>query len=103
MGRFDGKVALITGAARGQGRNHALRFAREGADVIVLDMCRDMGSVPYSLASRVELDEVVESVKEIGTRAYAAVVDVRDLDGMTTAVADGVATLWSSPKRHGGT
>jgi len=93
MDQFTGKVALITGAARGQGRNHAVRLAREGADVILVDICAQIESVPYPLASRADLDETVRLVELEGRRAYAEVLDVRDLPALEAAVAAGVAEL----------
>ena len=65
-GRVAGKVALITGAARGQGRSHALRLAAEGADIIALDICRQIESVPYPLSTPEDLEETARQVKELG-------------------------------------
>ncbi|SFN36702.1 SDR family mycofactocin-dependent oxidoreductase [Pseudonocardia ammonioxydans] len=93
MGRFDGKVALVTGAARGQGRNHALGLAREGADVIVVDLCDDIRSVPYALGTEADLAETVKLVETEDRRAVQAVVDVRDADAMAGAVDAAVAEL----------
>jgi SDR family mycofactocin-dependent oxidoreductase len=93
MGRVEGKIALITGAARGQGRNHAFRLAEQGADVIALDMCEDIPSVPYSLSTEDDLLETVEGVEKRGRRVVSAKVDTRDLDGLTDAVSKGVAEL----------
>ncbi len=93
MSRLDGKVALITGAARGQGRSHALRLADEGADVIAFDLCRQIESVPYPMAGSDDLVTTVDLVKSRGRRIYAAEVDVRDLDGLQEAVAAGVDVL----------
>ena len=59
-GKFEGKVVVITGSARGQGKSHALGFAREGADVVVNDICRNAASVPYNLACEAELNGTVE-------------------------------------------
>ena len=93
MNRLEGKVALITGAARGQGRSHALRMADEGADIIALDSCRQIDTVPYPMADRDDLVTTVDLVKSRGRRAFAAEVDVRDLKGLQGAVAAGVTEL----------
>ena len=92
-GRVAGKVALITGAARGQGRSHALRLAKEGADIIALDICRQIESVPYPLATPEDLEETARQVKEIGQNVVTREVDVRDGEALTAAVNDGVAQL----------
>ena len=79
MARFDGKVAFITGAARGQGRSHALRFAAEGADVVLCDLGGDdLETVGYTLPTREDLEETKRLVEGIGRRALAFPVDVRD-------------------------
>jgi SDR family mycofactocin-dependent oxidoreductase len=93
MGRVEGKIALVTGAARGQGRNHALRLAEQGADVIALDMCENIASVPYSLSTEDDLLETAEGVEKRGQRVVSAKVDTRDLGGLTEAVAKGVSDL----------
>ncbi|WP_345771861.1 mycofactocin-coupled SDR family oxidoreductase [Geodermatophilus sabuli] len=93
MGRFDGKVAFITGAARGQGRSHALRLAGEGADVIAVDLCAPIGTVAYDLASPEDLAETGRLVEERGRRVVTAEADVRDADALRTAVRAGVAEL----------
>lgn len=95
MGRLERKVALITGAARGQGRSHALRLAEEGADVIALDSCRQIDTVPYPMADSEDLATTVDLIKSRGRRVFAAEVDVRDLAGLQDAVAAGVAELGS--------
>lgn len=91
MGRLDGKVAFITGVARGQGRSHAVRLATEGADVIGIDICADIASNGYPMASRAELDETVALVEACGGKMHAAVADVRDFHRLERALGDGVA------------
>jgi (+)-trans-carveol dehydrogenase len=93
MGKLDGKVALITGAARGQGRSHAVTLAREGADIIAIDICRDIDSVPYPLASPKDLAETVEMVEKLDRRIVATQADVRDFELLQKAVDEGVAEL----------
>jgi len=78
MNRFEGKTVLITGAGRGQGRSHALGFAREGADVAVCDICQDAATIPYELSSRADLDETVRLIEAEGRKAVGGVVDVRN-------------------------
>src|SRR3954469_15014825 len=90
MGRVEGKVALITGAARGQGRAHAVRLAEEGADIIALDVCRDVETVPYSGANEDDLTHTVKLVEATGRRILPAVVDVRDLPALNAAVHQAV-------------
>jgi len=92
-GQFEGKVAFITGAARGQGRSHAVRFAEEGADIIAFDLCEQMPSVGYPMSSPEDLDETANLVEKTGRRIVAEQGDVRDFDRLKTAVANGVAEL----------
>jgi SDR family mycofactocin-dependent oxidoreductase len=92
-GRVEGKVALVTGAGRGQGRSHAVRLAEEGADVIVVDICRPIDSNPYPLASSEDLAETVAFVEKTGRRAVAVEADVRSRDQLCGAVERGVAEL----------
>ena len=80
-GRLDGKVALITGAARGQGRSHAVRLAQDGADVIAVDICRPIDSVAYPLATPADLARTVSEVRALGRRIAAAEADARRIPG----------------------
>jgi SDR family mycofactocin-dependent oxidoreductase len=91
MGRVEGKVAFVTGAARGQGRSHAVRLAEEGANIIAIDRCADLDTVGYPLATEDDLAETVSLVEATGASIYSAVLDVRDLDGMSKVVTEGVA------------
>lgn len=93
MGLLDGKVALITGGARGQGRAHALTSAREGADVVLVDVATDLDTVPYPLAAKEDLLETARLVQELGRRAVAVVGDVRSQASLDDAVALGVREL----------
>ncbi|MCD2187253.1 mycofactocin-coupled SDR family oxidoreductase [Actinomycetospora soli] len=93
MGRVEGKVALISGAARGQGRSHALRLAAEGADVVLLDACAPIPSAPIDMPSSDELERTAEEVRGLGRRALAHVVDVRDTGGLAKVVDDAVAAF----------
>lgn len=93
MGRLEGKVAVITGAARGQGRAHAVRFAQEGADIIALDICRQIESNPYPLATPEDLAETERLVKEAGRRIVARQADVRERAELKEAIDEGVAEL----------
>jgi (+)-trans-carveol dehydrogenase len=80
-GRVEGKVAFITGAARGQGRSHAVRLAQEGADVIAVDLCAQVGSVPYPMATSEDLANTVKEVEALDRRIIAVQADVRDYAG----------------------
>jgi (+)-trans-carveol dehydrogenase len=92
-GRVEGKVAFITGAARGQGRSHAVRLAAEGADIIAVDICAQVGSVAYPLASPDDLAQTAKEVEALGRRIVATQADVRDYTGLKKAMDDGVAQL----------
>jgi SDR family mycofactocin-dependent oxidoreductase len=91
--RLEGKVALITGAARGIGRAQAVRFAQEGADIIALDICGAVDTVATPPATLADLDETVRLVADAGARIVAEVVDVRDTEGVQAATDRGVANL----------
>ncbi len=94
-GRMEGKVAFITGAARGQGRSHAIRLAQEGADIIAVDICKNIDTVTpyYPLATEEELAETAKAVEALDRRIVTKVADVRDLDALQAAFDDGVAQL----------
>lgn len=120
MGRMDGTVVLVTGAGRGQGRSHALRLARDGADILAVD-CPPSTEAPYPLASREDLDETVARVEELDRRIVAVPGDVRDRGDMEGLVERGIAEFghidcvvanaavwsvgpfWRSPTSSGGT
>jgi SDR family mycofactocin-dependent oxidoreductase len=92
-GRVAGKVAFITGAARGQGRSHAIRLAQEGADIIAVDILRDYDTVSYGMASAEDLADTVKAVEALDRRIIATQADVRDAAALKAAVDDGVARL----------
>ena len=95
MGRVEGKVAFITGAARGQGRSHAIRLAQEGADIIAVDLCESIESVTpfYAGATEADLAETVRAVEALDRRIVATKADVRDYAALKSALDDGVAQL----------
>ena len=93
MGNLDGKVAFITGAARGQGRSHAVRLAEEGADIIAVDICRQLQAVGYPMSSPEDLEQTVKEVEALGRRIVAREVDVRDVEALRQAFDEGVAEL----------
>jgi SDR family mycofactocin-dependent oxidoreductase len=93
MGMLDGKVAMITGGSRGQGRAHAVTCAREGADVIIVDIAEQMGTVTYKMATQADLDETVSQVEAYDKRALAFKADVRSQPQLNEAVARGIAEL----------
>ncbi len=90
---LEGKVALITGAARGQGRAHAVRLASDGADVIAVDLCAQIDSVRYALATPEDLAATVKLVEDTGARIVAKQADVRDRASLSAAVQAGIAEL----------
>lgn len=92
-GRVEGKVAFITGAARGQGRAHAVKLAGEGADIIAIDIADELPGVPYDPATPEDLQETVRQVEALDRRILAEVADVRDLERMRTVVDQGMAEL----------
>ena len=91
MSSLHGKVAFITGAARGQGRSHAIRLAADGADIIGVDICADIASNGYPMAGREELDETIALVEAQGAKMLGSVADVRDFGALKSALDDGVA------------
>ncbi|MGX7681191.1 mycofactocin-coupled SDR family oxidoreductase [Jatrophihabitans sp. DSM 45814] len=93
MGTLDGKVAFITGAARGQGRSHAIRLASQGADIVAVDICHDIDTMDYPNASAADLAETVKQVESLDRRILAREVDVRDAGGMRAAADEGFATF----------
>jgi len=93
VGRVAGKVAFITGAARGQGREHAIRLAEEGADIIAVDACTDIDDVPYPLATEADLDETAALVEKLDRRIVTAQADVRDVKALGSALQRGIDEL----------
>jgi (+)-trans-carveol dehydrogenase len=93
MGRVEGKVAFVTGAARGQGRSHALRLAEEGADIVAVDLCSQVSTVPYPMSTPDDLAETVAQVEALDRRIVARQADVRDSAALKAAVDQGVAEL----------
>ena len=92
-GRVEGKVAFISGAARGQGRAHAVRLAQEGADIIAVDICKQIDCVQIPLSTPEDLAETADLVKGHNRRIYTAEVDVRDFDALKVAVDAGVEQM----------
>ncbi|KUI31537.1 3-ketoacyl-ACP reductase [Mycobacterium sp. IS-1496] len=90
MGSLDGRVAFITGVARGQGRSHAVRLAADGADIVGVDICADIESNGYPMATRDELEETVAMVEAQGAKMLGSVADVRDFHALRAAVDAGV-------------
>jgi SDR family mycofactocin-dependent oxidoreductase len=93
MPKFDGKVALITGGARGQGRNHAVALARLGADIVLCDSVSQVATVPYPMGVQAELDETIRMVEKLDRRCLAFPADVRDTDQMSQVVDGAIAEL----------
>jgi SDR family mycofactocin-dependent oxidoreductase len=93
MGTLDGKVAFISGIARGQGRSHALRLASEGADIIGIDICHDIGTMDYPNATQADLAETTKLIEQLDRRVVTSEVDVRDFTAVQRAVDAGVAEL----------
>lgn len=91
MASLEGKVAFITGAARGQGRAHALRLAEEGAEIIACDICEDVDTVQYPLASEDDLNETARQVEDLDRRIVARKADVRDGEQLRMVVEEGVS------------
>jgi SDR family mycofactocin-dependent oxidoreductase len=93
MGQLDGKVAFVTGAARGQGRSHALRLAQEGADIIAVDITSQISTVPYAMSTPDDLQETVKEVEALDRRIVAGQADVRDFAALKQQLDTGVAEL----------
>jgi (+)-trans-carveol dehydrogenase len=101
VGRLEGKVAFITGAARGQGRSHAVRLAQEGADIIAVDICRGFADSTAPAATPQDLAETADMVKNLDRRIVTAEVDVRDFDALKSAVDGGVEQLADGRSTNG--
>jgi NAD(P)-dependent dehydrogenase (short-subunit alcohol dehydrogenase family) len=99
-GKLEGKVAFITGAARGQGRSHAIRLAADGANIIAVDICSQIGTVPYPMSTPEDLAETVKEVEALDRRIVASQADVRDEAGLRAAFEVGVAELGPVDARY---
>ncbi len=88
-----GCVAVVTGAARGQGRSHAVALAEHGADIIAVDLCADIDAIPYPLATRANLDKTARLIEAAGSKVVPVAADVRDLAQLEAAVVTGIAAL----------
>ena len=93
MGKLDGRSPFISGAARGQGRSHAVRLAQEGADIIAIDICQQISSVSYAMSTPADLEQTVKEVEAEGRRIVARQADVRDADSLRAAFEKGIAEL----------
>ena len=93
MGKLEGRVAFITGAARGQGRSHAIRLAEEGADIIGVDLCAQIDTVPYPMATRDDLAQTAKEVEALDRRIFTQVADVRDAASLQRALDAGIAEV----------
>jgi SDR family mycofactocin-dependent oxidoreductase len=93
MGTLEGKVAFITGAARGQGRTHAVYLAREGADIIAVDLLEDVSTVDYHMSTKEDMAETVHQVENLDRRIYWQQADVRHFDALKAAYTNGVAEI----------
>jgi SDR family mycofactocin-dependent oxidoreductase len=91
QGRVAGKVAFVTGAARGQGRSHAVRLAEEGADIIAVDLCQDIDTIGYPMATPEDLDETARLIEKTSQRVVIARADVREAASLRTALDSGLA------------
>src|SRR4029450_13140541 len=91
MGRLEGKVALVTGSARGQGRAHAVAMAREGAEIVAVDICDKIATVPYRMAAPDDLKETVAQVEALDRRILACQVDAREQDQLNSAISEAIA------------
>ncbi|OMC41365.1 3-ketoacyl-ACP reductase [Mycobacterium sp. GA-1841] len=93
MGKLSNKVAVVSGAARGQGRSHAVHLAAEGANVIALDICADLDGNTYPLSRPEDLEETARLVEKEGVRVHTAIVDVRERAAVWTAIGDAVSEM----------
>ncbi|MBW0016436.1 MAG: mycofactocin-coupled SDR family oxidoreductase [Mycobacterium sp.] len=93
MGELDNTVAIITGAARGQGRSHAVALAEQGADIIAVDICADIDAIPYALGTKSDLDETARRVEATGRKVARVLADVRDLVQLEAGVQAGIGEV----------
>ncbi len=93
MGRFDDKVVFVTGGAKSQGRSHALAFAKEGADIVVCDIARQLGTIPHTMGTQADLDETARMIEKLDQRCVAITADVRSTEEINGAVEQAVSEL----------
>jgi SDR family mycofactocin-dependent oxidoreductase len=93
VGKLEGQVAFISGGARGQGRSHAVRLAEEGADIITFDICAQIESVPYPMATAEDLEQTIKEVEAIGRRIVARTADARDVAAVRRVFEQGTTEL----------
>ena len=94
-GRVEGKVAFVTGAARGQGRSHAMRLAEEGADIIAIDLCEQIESVPYGMSTPGDLEQTVKEIEALDRRIVATQADVRDFGAVRKRLSTTALPNWA--------
>lgn len=93
MGILENKVAFVTGAARGMGRSHAIRLAQDGADIVAIDLCEQIESVPYQMSTVADLEHTTKAVESLGRKVFARSADVRDQSALQRVVSEATDAL----------